>query len=220
MKPSSFLFAAGLIGLATAQQPEQVHLAMTGNLGELSIDFMSHENCSFSYGAQIDVTPDFSSADFIPVYNCSDFSSQESLPTYTNQVLLKNLKVGTKYYYVVGAEGSRDPWSQVMSFTYGSGAVRPGGAKYAVLADFGYFNAESLEMLISDCYEGKFDALLHAGDFALSTTFPSSSFSTPFISNFLYTYLIPIFLLIPFLPITVMTLTVKRVPLVMATFVN
>jgi len=151
---------------ASAQQPEQVHIAMTGVPGELSIDFMSHENCTFNYGAQIDVSPDFSSADFVPDYNCSDFSDQESIPTWANQVLLKNLKVGTKYYYVVGAEGSRDPWSQVLSFTYGSGQLRPEGYTYAVLADFGYYNAESLEMLISECFEGKFDGLLHAGDFA------------------------------------------------------
>ena len=40
-------------GVASAQQPDMVHLALTGRSGEVSIDFASHrDNCS-GYGVQV-----------------------------------------------------------------------------------------------------------------------------------------------------------------------
>ena len=69
--------------------------------------------------------------------------------SYAARVLLPNLTVGVTYYYVCGSELSKLPWSQVFSFTYSSGSVRPGGPVYAVLADFGFYNAESLEKLMA-----------------------------------------------------------------------
>jgi hypothetical protein len=83
------------------------------------------------------------------------------------RVRFEGLVAGTTYYYVCGSEGTRSPWSQVYSFVYMQGAARAGGAPvYAVLADFGYYNAESLERLTAEAFEGTFDTLLHAGDFA------------------------------------------------------
>ncbi len=84
--------------------------------------------------------------------------------TYAARALLTNLEIGTKYYYVCGSENSTLPWSQVFSFTFGSGFVRPDGPVYAVLADFGYYNAESLEKLMASAFAGDFDVLLHAGE--------------------------------------------------------
>lgn len=71
---------------------------------------------------------------------------------------------GTTYYYVCGTEGAKDPWSEVFSFTYASGASRPGGPVYAMIADFGYYNSESLGKMIEWAYEGRYDMLLHSGD--------------------------------------------------------
>jgi hypothetical protein len=81
-------------------------------------------------------------------------------------VLFTWLVVGHKYYYVCGSPNLNRPWSQVFSFTYGTGQSRVGGETFAVLADFGFYNAESLGKLIADAYAGRFDVLLHAGDFA------------------------------------------------------
>lgn len=121
--------------------------------------------CNSSVGVQIGTTPDFQAASFVPAYACDDFTAQESGPTFAARVLLTNLTVGTTYYYVCGATGTT-PWSQVFQFTFNSGASRPGGPVYAVLADFGFYNAESLEKLMAAAYAGEFDVLLHAGDFA------------------------------------------------------
>lgn len=149
-------------------QPEQAHLAYTGRAGELSLDFMAHgANCSEGWGAQIDTSPDFSQKDWVAAYACSDFTAMESTHTQAVRVLFSGLSAGTTYYYVCGSESLRSPFSQVYSFTFASGAARAEGQPvYAVLADFGYYNAESLERLLSEAYNGGFDTLVHAGDFA------------------------------------------------------
>ena len=129
---AAFCFLAALAA-AAAQQPEQVHLALTGRAGELSLDAMVHDdNCSAAWGAQISTTPEFTSADFVPAYACDDFTASEMAPTFAVRVLLTGLAVGQTYYYVVGDESGTMPWSQVFTFTYGSGAMRTGGETFAV----------------------------------------------------------------------------------------
>ena len=159
-----------LLGAALAQQPEQAHLALTGKPGELSLDFMAHRlNCSaVTWGAQIATSPDFTEANFVAASGCTDFTAQSPALALAVQVLFTGLVPGTTYYYVCGTEGLNEPWSQVYSFVYNSGSVREGGPVYAILADFGFYNAESLFKLQADAYTGRFDVLLHAGDFAVS----------------------------------------------------
>jgi len=129
---------------------------------------MSHEaNCSaVAWGAQIGTSPDFVGADFVPATSCTDFTASEASRTLSITVLFKGLVAGTKYYYVCGSEGLRSPWSRVYSFVHDAGAARAEGRTAVVLADFGYYNAESLQKLSADAYLGRFDTLLHAGDFA------------------------------------------------------
>lgn len=134
---------------------------------------MAHSmNCSAGWGAQLGTSPDFTGASFVPAYACDDFTKSESVLTLAVRVLFKNLVPGTQYYYTAGSFESRDPWSRVYSFTYLSGSVRAGGPVYAVLADFGFYNAESLEKLEFDALSGRFDALLHAGDFVRTRRTP------------------------------------------------
>ena len=152
---------------------EQAHLAWTGLAGQLSLDFISHENCSHTYGAQISTSPDFTTASFVQAYACDAFTVSQTMPSWNVRVLFKGLAAGTKYYYVCGAEDLREPWSQVFTFTYNSGASRAGGPTYALLADFGFFNSESLERLQAQAYDGVFDAVLHAGYVRCRRTIPS-----------------------------------------------
>jgi phosphodiesterase/alkaline phosphatase D-like protein len=162
------LIASVCAAAALAQQPEMAHLMYAGSAGSLSLDFMAHDaNCSAGqWGAQISTSPDFSAASWTPAYACDDFTAQEPGPTFAVRVRFDGLVPGTTYYYACGSEVLNAPFSEVFSFTYASGSVREGGAVYAVLADFGYYNAESLGRLIGDFEDGKFDALIHAGDTA------------------------------------------------------
>lgn len=164
MRRSAILLASALCALAQPQ-PEQAHIAKTGIAGQLSLDYMAHQaNCSITYGVQLDTSPDFKSADFIPAYACTDFTKAESTLTLAVRVLLTGLVSGTKYYYVAGSPDLRSPWSRVYEFTFDTGAARAGGAVNVILADFGFYNAESLEKLTADAFEGRFDGILHAGD--------------------------------------------------------
>lgn len=138
----AILFAAMLTAMASAQQPEMAHLSVTGKQNELALDFVGHTNCSVAWGVQYGTSPDLSAADFHPVYACTDYTASEPGPTFMLRALLTGLVSGTKYYYAACIENSREPCSQIFSFTYDSGANRPGGRAYAVLADFGYYNAE------------------------------------------------------------------------------
>lgn len=146
------IIALALLSLAAAQQPEMAHLMFAGRPGSLSLDFMAHDaNCSAgAWGAQISTSPDFTAASWVPGYACDDFTAEESTPTYAVRVRFDGLVAGTTYYYTCGSESLKQPFSEVFSFTYESGASRPGGAVYAVLADLGFFNAESLGRLIAD----------------------------------------------------------------------
>lgn len=164
---AALLLLALAFGGALAQQPEQAHLSLTGRDGELSLDFMAHRlNCSTTWGVQLGTSPDFTQAEFIPASACSDFTHSEPALTLAVRVLLRGLVAGTQYYYVAGSPELRDPWSQVFSFVYNSGSLRAGGPVYAILADFGTFNMESLGKLTAEAYEGRYDVLLHAGDFS------------------------------------------------------
>ena len=173
------LLALSLAG-ALAQQPEQAHLSLTGKEGELSLDFMAHRlNCTTTWGVQLATSPDFTQAEFIPASACTDFTLSEPALTLAVRVLLKGLVAGTTYYYVCGSEELRDPWSMVYSFVYNSGSQHEGGPVYAILADFGTFNMESLGKLTAEAYTGRYDVLLHAGEFSplphLSFPLPSRS---------------------------------------------
>ena len=142
MRFSVAVFACAALPLVYSQQPEQAHLAMTGKSGELSLDFMAHRaNCSIGWGVQLSTSPDFTGASYIPAYACDDFTKEEPALTLAVRVLLTPLVPGTTYYYVCGSEALRDPWSQVYTFVYDTGSQRAGGPVYAVLADFGYYNA-------------------------------------------------------------------------------
>ena len=60
------------------------------------------------------------------------------------------------YYYRIGADAA------LYNFT--SGASRPGGKMYLVLADLGVVNDVALAPMIEATAAGDFDAVLHSGD--------------------------------------------------------
>lgn len=72
----SFLLSA-LVAAVAAQQPEMASIHVTGNVGELSIDFVTHDatqNCTGG-GVQYGTTPN--KLQFVPAYDCEDFTAQE-----------------------------------------------------------------------------------------------------------------------------------------------
>jgi phosphodiesterase/alkaline phosphatase D-like protein len=114
------------------------------------------------FGVQYGLSPD--KLTFVPSYNCSNFTTNSPSTAWQNQVLLTGLTPDTTYYYIAGSVDFREPWSQVYSFRYQP--AREGGPIFAIFADFGFYNDESLEAMLADAFEGNIDYVLHAGDFA------------------------------------------------------
>ena len=72
------------------------------------------------------------------------------------------LAANTTYYY--SCEANKEGSSQIFKFV--NQPMRENGNIYAVYADMGYENDESLPFLITDAMNGGFDVIIHAGDFA------------------------------------------------------
>lgn len=75
--------------------------------------------------------------------------------------VMRGLAPNVSYYY---ACGSGDDWSPVQQFV--SGPRRAGGDTYAIFADFGRDNDESLVALYAAAESRDMDYIIHAGDFA------------------------------------------------------
>jgi hypothetical protein len=105
-----------------------------------------HTSFAAGFGVQFGLSP--SKLTFVPSYNCSNFTSQSPSTAFLNQALLTGLETNTTYYYITGSVEYKEPWSEVYTFTYAP--ARVGGPKIAILADFGYYNAESLPMLVEE----------------------------------------------------------------------
>jgi hypothetical protein len=80
---------------------------------------------------------------------------------WMNTAVLRNLLPNTRYYYVCG-QGASD-WSPLKWFTNAPADRDP---VFAVFADFGYVNDESVVALYADTEAQAFDYIIHAGDFA------------------------------------------------------
>ena len=80
---------------------------------------------------------------------------------WMNTAVLRDLAPDTVYYYVCG-QGEND-WSPLKWFTNAPADRDP---IYAIFADFGYVNDESVVALYADTEAHAFDYIIHGGDFA------------------------------------------------------
>ncbi len=151
----------------------------------------------------------------VPSYNCSDFSSDMPDPfSFLNQVLLTDLVPNTTYYMIAGSNDFREPWSQVYETTYMP--QRPDGSVvYAILADFGFVNDESMALLTADALAGGFDYLHHIGDFAYDL---DAGVKPGLIGNEFFRAIEPVVSRVPYhpAPVSVARLTVVSSPLMPA----
>ena len=76
--------------------------------------------------------------------------------------LMTNLEPNTMYYYVAGNDTGG--WSPLKWFI--NEPQRENGNIWALFADFGMVNDESLVKLYTDAQNRNFDYIIHAGDFA------------------------------------------------------
>ena len=140
---------------ADAAEPEQVHLATTGNSDEIVIQ----------WGTQEDTTA-FCNSDNIVEYgtdsNSLNFSETGDDDMYlwttcTHTTILSGLKPNTTYYYRVGGSGE---WSDVFSFK--TLEDEPESVLIGAIADHG--TSSNAQETTSNMMQIDFDLVIHAGD--------------------------------------------------------
>jgi hypothetical protein len=133
--------------------PLQIHIAYTGILGQLSVDFVSSDadgQVAFSLDNKTFTESNTTSFAYAGIGNL-------------HQGLLAPLPTtpGTPVYYKVGG-GASGFWSQVFVTT--AVPARYPSEKFAIFGDFGLLNDVSMGDLISSAESGVYDTVLHVGD--------------------------------------------------------
>ena len=142
-------------GKVNAAEPEQIHLATTGNSNEMVVQ----------WGTQEDTTA-FCESDNIVEYgtdaNNLDFSENGDDDMYlwttcTHTTVLSGLEPNTTYYYRVGGSGE---WSDVFSFN--TLEADPESVLIGAIADHG--TSSNAQETTSNMVPIDFDLVIHAGD--------------------------------------------------------
>jgi hypothetical protein len=92
--------------------------------------------------------------------------------------VMSGLAPNTSYWYACGAG---DDWSPARQFV--NAPARKGGDVYAIFADFGYDNDESLVALYAATESRDMDYVIHAGDFAYDFDSAGGAVGNAFMRN-------------------------------------
>ncbi len=143
------LASAALLALSSAQ--EQLHLSVTGRANEMALDFIVHPATATGISVKlgsVSVPTDCETA------TINGYTAQFCVALFTG------LASNTAYSYIVSSSVNT---SATYSFTNAPSSRPP---IFAVYADFGIGNDESMSTLVADGKNGGFDYVLHAGDCA------------------------------------------------------
>jgi hypothetical protein len=144
---------AASVAFGGAAVPEQIHIAFTQVDGTLSVDFVG--------SAADGVTQVGFSANPSTMTNATTTSFNFETIGWLHQGLLSypGAKAGQSAYYRVCSGGECSAIFTVVP-------IHQGPEVYAVFGDFGLTNDESMADLVAEANAGRFDAVLHVGDFA------------------------------------------------------
>jgi len=140
-----------------ARRPSQIHLSLSGKRGEMVVDFVASAD-----GQEVKYTPAKGGATTTQAASCTQ-TTLNGYTAYFCNALMKGIKANTEVTYTVGSQATG--YSAAYTFTNeraGSPLV------FAMYADFGLGNDESLAALVKAGANKEFDAVIHAGDFGAS----------------------------------------------------
>jgi hypothetical protein len=136
------------------QRPNQVHLSYGETSADMYVTWNTYAPTKTSavlYGNKLNYMTALGSQTKFTTGNNTQ---------YVHRAVMSKLQTDTSYLYRVGDDSGG--WSDVFEFT-SIGCQSP---KLAVYGDMGLENAKSLPYLKEMAQDGKFDAVLHVGDFA------------------------------------------------------
>lgn len=156
-----FFVGRGALGHGTPQ-PEQIHISSTGDPTEMMITWVTMASSVKSvveYGERCKLPLNKRAFGEATKYKTCGWKERT---IYMHRVKLEKLIPGKGYDYRVG---SSDGWSALYNFN----ATKNGTAwspRFAIYGDLGVDNAQSLSKLQKEVQGGRYDAILHVGDFA------------------------------------------------------
>lgn len=182
-----FIAAIVLIVLQSGQevlasgtpQPEQIHISSTGDPTEMMITWVTMAESVKSvveYGERYKLPLNMKTFGSATKYKACGWKKRI---IYMHRVKLEGLTPGSGYDYRVG---SSDGWSALYNFN----ATKAGTAwqpRFAIYGDLGVDNAQSLSKLQKEVQGGRYDAILHVGDFAYNMESDNSQVGDRFMNQ-------------------------------------
>jgi len=139
----------------TNAAPSQVHITLSGKVGEIYVTYStpgSIADSNVQYGLSNTTLS-------TTVVGTQTKFTDDSYVAYIHDVLLTGLADNTRYYYRVGSNS--DAWSKVFTFK-----TKTKNITYAIYGDLGYVNDNAIAQLTAEVEDGVYDQILHVGDFA------------------------------------------------------
>lgn len=157
------------------QQPQQIHLSLGQNVGQMIVTWITFNATSIStveYGPEDEISQPLPkylnvSKDKFP-YKVTGTSEKfidggdERREMFIHRAIIKPLNASTRYYYHVGSD---DGWSAIYWFKTLKGGVN-WSPTIAIYGDMGNFNGKSIPRLQQEVSRSSFDAIIHVGDLA------------------------------------------------------
>lgn len=160
-------------------QPEQIHISSTGDPTEMMITWVTMAESVKSvveYGERLKLPLNKKAFGSATKYKACGWKKRI---IYMHRVKLEELTPGSGYDYRVG---SSDGWSALYNFN----ATKAGTAwqpRFAIYGDLGVDNAQSLSKLQKEVQGGRYDAVLHVGDFAYNMESDNSQVGDRFMNQ-------------------------------------
>lgn len=144
-----------------APQPEQIHISATGDPTEMMITWTTMATTNYTI---VEYNKEGFPLELRASGSNTKFTDPQSgkVVRYMHRVKLTGLVPGQRYEYRCGGY---DGWSSLFAFN----ALKSGedwSPRIAFYGDMGTTNAKSISYLQEDAQNGKYDAILHVGDFA------------------------------------------------------
>ncbi|XP_067019476.1 acid phosphatase type 7-like isoform X2 [Acropora muricata] len=160
-------------------QPEQIHISNTGDPTEMMITWVTLSDAVKSvveYGERCRMPLSKRAYGSSTEYNTCGWKKRK---IYIHRVKLEGLVPGRGYDYRVG---SSDGWSALYNFN----TTRNGtnwAPRFAIYGDLGTDNSQSLSKLQREVQSGRYDAILHVGDFAYNMESDNSKVGDKFMNQ-------------------------------------
>eukprot|EP00049_Salpingoeca_infusionum_P005398 m.91691 g.91691 ORF g.91691 m.91691 type:complete len:499 (-) comp12957_c0_seq3:2036-3532(-) len=140
---------------------EQIHLALTQDMSERTVSFVTQMQLNQSTSVSFGTSPSTLSKTSPCSQRAFVDGGSAHRTIYLHECLMSPLSYDTRYYYQIGNANAQ---SAVLNFT--TWKETDPEISMAVYGDFGLINSRSMQPLLKNLTGGTYDMVLHVGDLA------------------------------------------------------